>query len=164
MKTIFLLSASVMYWAISFATWSLQNKMKPTDFQEDTIPKNMFDTFYCRAIETEACIDSIKWRSYISYQVNRIIDSVGSAAPPGEYNVRIFFLIESNGSITYAKAWDNPGFDFAKLAEQIINRGPAWEPSTRNGKFTRAYKKENILFIVPKKTICNSLVDEKLAL
>src|SRR5690348_8903177 len=143
MKIIFLLLTSLICCEISFAARSLPSRYKLTGFQEDTLPKtdvNRSDTFYCRAIETEACIDSIKWHSYISRQINHLTDSIGLTVPPGDYKVQVIFLIERNGSVTNARALNDPGFNFAKLAEQIIQCAPDWEPSTRNGKFTRAYK------------------------
>lgn len=167
MKIIFILLFCLACCSSSFAAKNLHFGSQLANFQNDTFPKtnlNKLDTFYCGAIETEACIDSTSWHSYISYRTNQMVDSIGSIVSPGIYIVRVIFLIERNGSISNAKALNDPGYNFSMLAEQIIQHGPLWEPSTRNGKFTRTYKKENITFIVPKKNTGDSIAGETLLL
>lgn len=115
--------------------------------------------FCCKKIETESCIDSVVWSKYIRQSIKSVVDTISYRISPGEYEVEVLFLIDKNGTILTAQAKRGCDLYLSSLAEKIILKGPAWEPSTQNGKFTRSYQRQTIVFTIPVNSDCKELIE-----
>jgi protein TonB len=100
-------------------------------------------------VEIEAKVDPRSWRRHLESQLQRYIeDAASQGMSPGQYTVQVRFLVEKDGTITDVRALTDPGFGLGKGAEEVVKRGPRWEPGEQNGRKVRSYHTQPITFVV----------------
>jgi hypothetical protein len=101
--------------------------------------------------EIEARVNVAAWRRHLE---GNLLEPLERAARDGmragNYTVVVRFLVERDGSISYAKALKDPGYGLARAAEDIVKTGPRWQPGEQNGKTVRSYHTQPITFQVQK--------------
>lgn len=130
-----------------------ENKKK----QSATVRQTIEPSYSCSPVITEACIDSALWVNYIDQNVKKVADTINNRIPAGSYKVETLFLIEKNGTISEVRIPKACHPELDSIAMKMIQNAPAWQPSTRNGKFTRTYKTQTIIFNIPDPDCKNSL-------
>lgn len=135
-----------------------------TEDEQDTVtqPETYLWPYSCSPVITEACIDSVLWQNYIDQRTRVVVESMSNRIPAGTYKVETLFLIEKNGNISDVRIRKGCRPDLDSLAKEIIRKAPDWEPSTRNGKFTRTYKKQIITFNIQGQDCKNGLKDNSI--
>jgi hypothetical protein len=119
---------------------------------------NLYDSLW-ETVETPAEIDSVVWNSFLQKKLTPFLTEASSRGmKPGVYSILVKFRIEKDGTITYAEARNDPGFDLAKNLVEIFKKGPTWKPSTRNGRNVRFYRRQEVRFIAKKP--CDGLPTE----
>ena len=100
-------------------------------------------------VEIEATVDPKAWSRWLTTQLQRAIeDAASNGMDPGTYTVQVRFLVERDGSITDVQALSDPGFGLKKAAEDVVKKGPKWNPGIQNGKQVRSYHTQPITFMV----------------
>ena len=100
-------------------------------------------------VEIAASVNISQWRRHLERNLVRYIEDaayVGMA--PGKYTVNVRFLVEKDGSISKAKALNDPGFGLGNGAEQVVRSGPKWSPGEQNGRKVRSYHTQPITFVI----------------
>jgi protein TonB len=111
---------------------------------KDSARSIVFDT-----VEVEPSVDRLLWRKHLESQLGPfIVNAAKRGLKPGQYIVNVRFLVEKDGSISDAKALQNPGFGLAKGAEKVVKTGPKWTPGQQNGMVVRSYHTQPIAFVV----------------
>ena len=100
-------------------------------------------------VEIEASVDVRQWRRHLESQLQRYIeDAASQGMNPGQYTVQVRFLVERDGSIADVRALNDPGYGLGKGAEEVVRRGPKWNPGEQNGRKVRSYHTQPITFVV----------------
>ncbi|MFL5810161.1 MAG: energy transducer TonB [Flavisolibacter sp.] len=100
-------------------------------------------------VEVEASVDANLWRQHLVKELTPVIEKAASkGVKAGTYTVIVRFLVERDGSISDARATNNPGHGFAKAAENVIRSGPKWTPGMQNGRPVRSYHTQPITFSI----------------
>lgn len=109
------------------------------------------DTSIFRPVETEASFPGGKaeWTKYLQKNLNADV-AVKKKAPAGSYEVVIQFIVNKDGTVDSIKALTNHGYGMEEEAMRVIRKGPKWTPAFQNGKIVRAFKRQSIIFFLPK--------------
>jgi protein TonB len=100
-------------------------------------------------LEVEASVDPISWRKHLEKELMPVIENAAKKGmKPGHYIVTVRFLVERDGSISEAKALNNPGFGLAKASEKVIKSSPKWTPGEQNGRKVRSYHTQPITYVI----------------
>ena len=100
-------------------------------------------------VEVEASVDKTEWRLHLEKELQMLIEKAASKGmKAGQYIINVRFLVEKDGSISYVKAVNNPGFGLAKGAEKVVKNGPKWTPGMQNGRKVRSYHTQPITFVI----------------
>jgi periplasmic protein TonB len=100
-------------------------------------------------VEIEASVNISQWRRHLERNlVYYIEDAAQSGMEPGHYTVNVRFLVEKDGSISQAKALNDPGYGLGKGAEQVVKKGPNWNPGEQNGRKVRSFHTQPITFVI----------------
>lgn len=100
-------------------------------------------------VEIAASVNISQWRRHLERNLVRYIeDAAQSGMEPGHYTVNVRFLVERDGSISQAKALNDPGYGLGKGAEQVVKKGPNWNPGEQNGRKVRSYHTQPITFVI----------------
>jgi protein TonB len=100
-------------------------------------------------VEIEATVDMRAWKRHLESQLQRYIeDAASQGMAPGQYTVQVRFLVERDGSITDVHSLNDPGYGLGKGAEDVVKRGPKWNPGEQNGRKVRSYHTQPITFVV----------------
>lgn len=100
-------------------------------------------------VEVQATVNINLWRSHLQRQLERYIEDAANAGmAAGQYTVRVKFVVEKDGSITDVKALNDPGYNLAKGAEEVLKKGPKWIAGQQNSKKVRSYHTQPITFVV----------------
>lgn len=101
-------------------------------------------------VEIGATVDYKQWKRHLETQLQPFMEEASSQGmAPGQYTVQVRFLVERDGSITEVHALNDPGYGLAKGAEDVVRKGPKWNPGEQNGRKVRSYHTQPITFIVP---------------
>lgn len=112
----------------------------------DTVPKN---TPVFEKTEVEASADKNEWRSFLEKNLQSLIESATSKGmPPGQYTVKVRFLVKKDGSITGFKALNDPGYGLVQKVLEILPHSPKWKPAEQNGKPVNSYHTQPITFVI----------------
>ena len=112
----------------------------------DTVPKN---TPIFEKTEVEASVDKNEWRRFLEKNLQSVIENATKEGmPPGEYTVKIRFLIKKDGSVTAFKALNDPGYGLVQKLLEIIPNSPKWKPAEQNGKPVNSYHTQPITFVI----------------
>lgn len=97
--------------------------------------------------EVEARVNIAAWRRHLEANLREpLIKAANNGMPYGNHTVNVRFLVEKDGSISEAKALNNPGYGLAGAAEDIVKTGPRWKPGEQNGQPVRSYHTQPITF------------------
>lgn len=103
-------------------------------------------------VEIEASVDKDAWRKHLEKELMPVIENAArKGMKPGQYIVMVRFLVEKDGSISEAKALNNPGFGLAKASEKVIKSGPKWTAGEQNGKKVRSYHTQPLTYVISEK-------------
>jgi len=70
--------------------------------------------------------------------------------PPGTYKISVQFIIDVHGNIGQIKTLDDPGYGLAKRALIAVSSYKGeWKPANQCGRNVKAYRKQQVVFIVP---------------
>jgi protein TonB len=98
-------------------------------------------------VEIEAKVDPKLWRKHLERNLQPLADNAGSEGmEPGVYTIQVRFLVERDGSITDVTALSDPGHGLKKGVEDVVRKGPKWEPGEQNGRKVRSYHTQPITF------------------
>ncbi len=75
------------------------------------------------------------WTKYLVRNLNPDVAS-GDGAPPGNYTVRVQFIVDKEGSISEVQALEIPKAcpSCGPEAVKVIKKGPKWDPAIQNGQ------------------------------
>ena len=111
-------------------------------------PSAPVDTTIFEKVEVEASVDKAAWMAHLTKELWPVIEKAAiEGIKPGSYTVRVRFLVEKDGSISYVHATNDPGKGLAKSAERVVKTGPKWKPAEHNGKMVRSYHTQPITFV-----------------
>ena len=100
-------------------------------------------------IEVEATTNQKAWVEHISKKT-QLPDSVIKDIPAGSYKVNVQFIIDVHGIIGQIKALNDPGYGLAKRAMYAVSSYKGeWTPANQCGRNVKAYRKQQVVFIVP---------------
>ena len=100
-------------------------------------------------VELEAGTNEKAWAEHIMKK-SQLPDSIVKNIPAGTYKVDVQFVIDKHGNIGQVKAKNDPGFDLAKRAENVISTySGAWRPATQCGRNVNAYRVQPVIFMIP---------------
>jgi len=100
-------------------------------------------------VELEAGTNEKAWAEHI-VKKTQLPDSILKDIPAGTYKVNVQFVIDKHGNIGQIKAKNDPGYDFAKRAENVISTYKGtWRPATQCGRNVNAYRVQPVIFIIP---------------
>ena len=100
-------------------------------------------------IEVNAHTDQKAWATHI-FQKTQLPDSAIKDIPAGTYKVNIQFVIDVHGNMGQIKALNDPGYGLAERAINAVSSYKGgWKPANQCGRNVKAYRKEQIAFIVP---------------
>ena len=106
------------------------------------------DTSIFEVIEIEASVDRNAWIAHLTKELQPIIDKAAKKGmKAGKYVVNVKFLVEKDGSISFAEALNDPGKGLGKGAVQVVKSGPKWKPGEQNGKKVRSFHTQPISFV-----------------
>ena len=106
------------------------------------------DTSVFEVIEVEASVNVDAWIAHLTKELQPIINKAArKGMKAGKYVVHVKFLVEKDGSISYAEALNDPGKGLGKGAVQVVKSGPRWKPGEQNGKKVRSYHTQPITFL-----------------
>ena len=99
-------------------------------------------------IELEAGTNEKAWAEHIMKKT-QLPDSTLKDIPAGTYKVNVQFVIDKHGNIGQIKAKNDPGFDLAKRAENVISTyNGTWRPATQCGRSVNSYRVQPVIFII----------------
>jgi|GEM_PF-5498649 hypothetical protein len=87
------------------------------------------------------------WSEYVRKALMEHIDKLVNSKANG--TVEVGFWVDSSGSISQVTALWPTGTALDKIAVNIIQNGPAWQPATTGGVPVRDYRKQRITFMQP---------------
>ena len=117
----------------------------------DTLPKKSKDTseapIIFQKVTIDARIETIVWTKYLQQNIPAHIQRAAAKnPPPGEYKVTVIFMVDRDGTLKEIKAQNDPGYGFAKSAEELVKNAPEWLPAIENGRNISSYRRETIVF------------------
>lgn len=99
--------------------------------------------------EVEASVDKAKWRRHLeSKLLSYMTKAMKAGMKAGAYTVMVRFVVETDGSISDVKALNDPGFQLAQGAIEVVKTGPKWKPAMQNGYFVRSYHTQSVGFLI----------------
>ena len=91
-----------------------------------------------------------QWAEHVK-KYTHLPDSVLEGIPDSTYKVKVQFVIDIHGNIGQIKALNDPGYGFAKRAENIVvSYKGKWIPANQCGRNVKSYKQETIVFLIAK--------------
>ena len=87
------------------------------------------------------------WRQFLSEKLNAVIP-VDSGANGGTYVVKLQFIVDKEGNISDLKALSKNGFGMEQECLRVMGLSPKWNPGIQNGHKVKAYKRQNITFVI----------------
>lgn len=75
------------------------------------------------------------WKRYLERNLNANV-AADDGAPPGNYTVKVQFIVDKTGGISNVQAIEKPKGcpSCGAEAEKVIKKGPKWEPAVQNGR------------------------------
>ena len=100
-------------------------------------------------IEVNAHTDQKAWTEHISKKT-QLPDSAIKDIPAGTYKVNVQFIVDVHGNIGQIKTLNDPGYGLSERAMNAISSYKGeWKPANQCGRNVKAYRKEQVVFIVP---------------
>ena len=87
------------------------------------------------------------WRQFLSENLNPVVP-VDSGAKAGTYVVKMQFIVDREGNISELKSLSKNGFGTEQECLRVMRLSPKWNPAIQNGHKVKAYKRQNITFVV----------------
>ncbi len=113
-----------------------------TDYQQ---------TFTKVEIEPQFPGGSNAWSKFLEKNLNSQT-AEKNKAPKGTYTAIAQFIVEKDGSISEIKAVTKHGFGMEEEVVRVLKGGPKWTPAKQNGHIVRAYKTQEVTFVVTSET------------
>ena len=100
-------------------------------------------------VEIEATFPGgeIGWLNYLQKNLNANI-AIDNGAKKGMYSVIVKFTVKKDGSLSDITCENDPGYGMCNEAIRVIKKGPKWNPSTQNGRYVNAYRRQPVSFLV----------------
>ena len=112
-------------------------------------PRSYDDSTVFNKIEVEASVNKNEWIAHLTKELQPIIEKAArKGMKAGKYVVKVKFLVEKDGSISFAEALNDPGKGLGKAAVQVVKSGPKWTPGEQNGKKVRSYHTQPLTFVI----------------
>jgi protein TonB len=112
-----------------------------------TTDSSQIDSF--EMVDVKPAIDQKVWRRLIIDSLQHVIENAAiKGMEQGVYTIKVQFVVEADGSISEIKALNDPGYDLAAGAENIMRASPKWKPAEKNGKPVRCYHKQPFTFVI----------------
>ncbi len=83
------------------------------------------------------------WINYIMENI-KIRTATRKHAPAGNYEVRIRFIIDKDGSVTEVSPVSNCGFGMEEEVIRVIKKSPKWNPMICLGELHKAYREQPV--------------------
>jgi hypothetical protein len=100
-------------------------------------------------VELEANTNEKAWAEHVTKKT-QLPDSILKDIPAGTYKVNVQFVIDKHGNMGQIKAKNDPGFNLARRAENIISTyNGTWTPASQCGRNVTAYRVLPVTFIIP---------------
>lgn len=74
-----------------------------------------------------------EWTRFLERNLNSSIPT-DEGAPPGNYTVRVQFIVDKDGNVSQVQALNDPKYGTAEEAVRVIKKGPKWKPAIQNGR------------------------------
>lgn len=114
-----------------------------------TPPQIDVDTLVFQRVEVEASVDRQQWINHLTKNLQRYINKAAKKGmKAGTYTINVRFLVEKDGSISYAEALNDVGYGLADAAVKVLKTGPNWTPGEQNGKKVRSFHTQPITFVI----------------
>jgi len=104
---------------------------------------NYDQTFTKVEVEAEFPGGQKAWVNYLQRTLQPPSD-----APPGQYTVKVQFIVDKEGNISEVKALTSHGYGMEEEAVRVVKRGPNWTPAVQNGRQVKAYRTQPITFLI----------------
>jgi periplasmic protein TonB len=118
----------------------------------DSASAQAVDTTVFTKVDIEPSVDIQQWIDHLTKNLQPYIDKAAkNGMKPGQYTINVRFLVEKDGSISYAEALNDPGFGLAKGAVKVLKNGPKWNPGEEKGREIRSFNTQPITFVIQKK-------------
>jgi hypothetical protein len=124
-------------------------------FNSKSISQSILDYHPC-SVYKEAVMDEKHWKNYLNKTLE--LDSLATDTIPfGIYKVVAQFIINKEGHITDVKLTKDPGHGLGdRVVKAIYFYNGKCIPSEQNGRKVKAYRKQEITFVIEKHT-CNEI-------
>ena len=115
-------------------------------------PTNDTSSKVFEKVDIEPSVDMQQWTDHLTKNLQPYIEKAAkNGMKPGQYTIKVRFLVERDGSISYAEALYDPGFGLAEGAVEVLKTGPKWNPGEEKGKKIRSFHIQPITFVIQKK-------------
>lgn len=143
----------VLHVALAFNTGG-QVKAQAALPEKITLPisRSSYTTEYkltCRRVETAPVFSNGTegWLEYLRKNLHTDVPKL-NGCPPGNYTVRINYVIGRDGCISLTKPITNFGYGMEKEAIRVICQSPKWLSATQNGRIVNSYRFQLVTFEV----------------
>jgi protein TonB len=104
--------------------------------------------FESSGVDVKATVDVEKWKHHLQKTLQSVLTSASKQGiPDGDYTVTVKFVVEGDGTVSNAKAKNDPGYGLAEGAVKVVTTGPKWKPALKNGEIVRSYRIQPITFV-----------------
>ena len=97
-------------------------------------------------VEKEAEFDG-NWQRFLERTLNANVP-VDKDAPPGTYRILMQFVVDTDGNVSDIKPLTNLGYGMEEEAVRVLKKAKKWKPAFQNGRTVKAYRKQQITFVV----------------
>lgn len=120
----------------------------PADAITVPIPISTSDTIFT-TVDSEAMFPGgmLGWRAYTKKNLRGQVP-IENNAKPGNYNVRIRFTVNQDGTTNHFEKLTSFGHGMEHEVIRVIELGPKWIPASKEGKIVKSYKEQEMVFVV----------------
>jgi N-acetylmuramoyl-L-alanine amidase len=116
------------------------------DEKKDTVPKT--EPLFTK-VEIEAAIDKEEWRQFLQKNLQPlIVDAASKGMEPGNYTVKIRFIVKTDGTISNVEALTDPGYRIAEKIVEAMKNSPKWMPGIQNGKPVNSFHTQPVTLVI----------------
>jgi hypothetical protein len=88
------------------------------------------------------------WDRYIQSTIHSTVPFIKGAAA-GTYIATVYFIIGKEGLVTEVHRISCQGYGMEEELARVLKQPPRWEPAQKNGRYIRAFRKQEFIFVVP---------------
>jgi antitoxin component YwqK of YwqJK toxin-antitoxin module len=121
------------------------DKGKRTAIQCYDINGELLPVAKCEGSEAVFPKGETAWRNFVVKNLNPDVP-VRKKAPAGTYLVYLFFVVETDGTLSGFKPETNFGFGMEEEVVRLLKKSPKWTPAMEFGRPVRAYRRQPVTF------------------